>query len=94
MGAKLKLGDNAPDFQFDTPWEGEKSFVEAAGGKPAVLVFLRYLGCPICQLDMANLKREIDLIDQKGAMLCYPAKLSFHRSFSYEERRLAVYHHM
>ena len=69
MNAKLKVGDKAPDFLFKTPWEGERSFYEAVGGKPAVLVFLRYLGCPICQIDMANLKREIDLIEQKGAVL-------------------------
>jgi peroxiredoxin len=69
MGAKLRVGNIVPDFQFDTPWEGGKSFFDAAGGNPAVLVFLRYLGCPICQIDMANLKREIGLIEQKGAVL-------------------------
>jgi peroxiredoxin len=69
MDSKFRVGDNAPDFQFETPWEGGKTFFKAAEGKPAVLVFLRYLGCPVCQLDMANLKREIDLIEQKGAVL-------------------------
>ena len=69
MNAKLKVGDKAPDFQFRTPWEGENKFYEAAGNRPSVLVFLRYLGCPICQIDMANLKREINLIEQKGAVL-------------------------
>jgi peroxiredoxin len=69
MGIKIRVGDNAPDFQFETPWKGGEGFYNAAGGKPAVLVFLRYLGCPICQIDMANLKREIDLIEQKGAVL-------------------------
>ena len=69
MNAKLKVGDKAPDFLFKTPWEGERNFYEAMGAKPAVLVFLRYLGCPICQIDMANLKREINLIEQKGAVL-------------------------
>ena len=69
MNVKLKVGDKAPDFLFETPWEGEKRFYEAVGGNPAVLVFLRYLGCPICQIDMANLKREIDLIEQKKAVL-------------------------
>jgi peroxiredoxin len=69
MNAKLRVGDKAPDFIFETPWERGKVFYEAAGNKPAVLVFLRYLGCPICQIDMANLKREIGLIEQKGARL-------------------------
>ncbi len=69
MDIKLRVGDKAPDFQFVTPWEEGKSFFKDAGSKPAVLVFLRYLGCPVCQIDMANLKREINLIEQKGAVL-------------------------
>ena len=69
MKRELKVGDRAPDFIFDTPWEGGKWFYEASGERPSVLVFLRYLGCPICQIDMANLRREINLIKQKGAIL-------------------------
>jgi peroxiredoxin len=69
MDARLRIGDKAPDFKFETPWERGGGFYEAAGNKPAVLVFLRYLGCPICQIDMANLKGEIGLIEQKKAKL-------------------------
>jgi peroxiredoxin len=69
MKERLKVGDKAPDFKFETPWEGGKGFYGEAGEKPAVLVFLRYLGCPICQVDMANLRREIGLIEKKGAVL-------------------------
>jgi peroxiredoxin len=65
--AKLFLRDKAPDFRYDTPWEKGLSFYDSAGEKPAVLVFLRYLGCPICQTDIANLRREIELIAKKGA---------------------------
>ncbi|HOO38936.1 MAG TPA: peroxiredoxin-like family protein [Deltaproteobacteria bacterium] len=67
--SQMKVGDTAPDFKYITPWDNEKGFYESAGKKPAVLVFLRYLGCPICQIDMANLKREIDLVKKKGASL-------------------------
>lgn len=69
MNSKLNVGSKAHDFRFETPWGARRNLYEAAGGKPAVLVFLRYLGCPICQNDMANLKREIGLIEGKGAML-------------------------
>jgi len=67
--AKLEIGENAPDFNYDTPWESGKGFYESVGKKSAVLVFLRYLGCPICHNDMANLKREIGLINKKRAAL-------------------------
>ena len=67
--SQMKVGDNAPDFKYITPWEKDKGFYESAGKKPAVLVFLRYLGCPVCQIDMANLKSEIGLVKKKGASL-------------------------
>ncbi len=66
---RFKEGDQAPDFQFDTPWDKGLEFHTISAGKPSVLIFLRYLGCPICQIDMATFKREINLIEQKGARL-------------------------
>jgi peroxiredoxin len=69
MDSKLNIGDKAPDFRFETPWEKGLDFNKEAGDKPAVLVFLRYLGCPVCQIDMANLKNEIKHINKKGAKL-------------------------
>lgn len=64
---KLKVGDKAPDFRFETPWESGLEFYEAVGEKPSILVFLRYYGCPVCQMEMANLRREIHLFKQKRA---------------------------
>jgi peroxiredoxin len=62
---KLKIGDKAHDFYFQTPWSPRQNFYEAVRNKPAVLVFLRYQGCPVCQMEMAHLKREIGLFTQK-----------------------------
>ncbi len=66
MNSKLAIGDKAPDFKFKTPWGGELNFYDAAGNNPAVLIFLRYYGCPVCQMEMAKIKQEIDLVRQKG----------------------------
>ncbi len=66
MYSKLATGNNAPDFRFQTPWDNETNFYDAAGDHPAVLIFLRYYGCPVCRMEMAKIKREIDLIRQKG----------------------------
>jgi peroxiredoxin len=63
---QLQSGDKAHDFTFDTPWTSRQNFFETLNNKPAVLVFLRYLGCPVCQMEMAHLKREIGLFTQKG----------------------------
>jgi peroxiredoxin len=62
----LAMGYKAPDFRFKTPWDGEVNFYDAAGNNPAVLIFLRYYGCPVCQMEMAKIKQEIDLVRQKG----------------------------
>ena len=66
--AKLQLntGDNAPDFDFDTPWVAKERFYEKAGDNASVLIFLRYLGCPVCQMEMAKIKKEIDLFVRKN----------------------------
>lgn len=66
---RLKEGDKAPDFRFDTPWEKGEKFHAASGKKISVLVFLRYLGCPVCRMEMAILKGGIGLIERKGARL-------------------------
>jgi peroxiredoxin len=63
----LKAGDKAPDFYFQTPWLPRQNFYETGGDKPAVLVFLRYQGCPVCRMEMALLKREIGWFREKKA---------------------------
>ena len=67
MNSKLAIGSKAPDFKFRTPWDSEINFYGAAGNHPVILIFLRYYGCPVCQMEMANIKREIDQAEKKGA---------------------------
>jgi len=63
----INMGDKAPDFQFDTPWKPSQDFYETLQQQSAVLVFLRYQGCPVCQMEMAKFKRDIDLFKKKDA---------------------------
>jgi peroxiredoxin len=69
MYSRLTIGDKAPDFRFKTPWDDEASFYDAAGNKPAVLIFLRYYGCPVCRMEMAKIKQEIDVVRQKKGLV-------------------------
>jgi len=64
MYSKLAIGDKAPDFRFQTHWDDEANFYDAVGNNPAVLIFLRYYGCPVCRMEMAKIKQEIDLVRQ------------------------------
>ena len=66
MNSKLTTGDSAPDFRFQTPWDNDANFYEACGNKPAVLIFLRYYGCPVCRMEMSKIKQEIDPARKKG----------------------------
>ena len=67
MFLKMASGDKAPDFKFQTPWDDEAGFYDTVGDKPTVLIFLRYYGCPVCRMEMAKIKQEIDVARQKGA---------------------------
>jgi len=62
---RLQVGDKTHDIYFQTPWSPRQNFYETVGDNPATLVFLRYQGCPVCQMEMAHLKREIGLFTQK-----------------------------
>jgi thioredoxin-dependent peroxiredoxin len=69
MDSKLAPGNKAPDFKFKTPWDDDVNFYDAVGNNPAVLIFLRYYGCPVCQMEMAKIKQEIDLARHEGALV-------------------------
>ena len=65
--AKLTPGSKLPDFTFRTISEKDLKISEAAkaAGKTA-LVFLRYYGCPFCQLDMHDYAERFEDITANG----------------------------
>lgn len=66
---RLKVGDIMPDFTFNTPFTQGRSLAEAVGDKKTALVFLRYYGCTLCQLDLAEYKEEHARITEAGGQL-------------------------
>lgn len=66
---QLKLGQQMPEFVFNTPFEKGLSFLEVANGKKTGLVFLRYYGCSLCQLDMGYFAEEYSKIAATGGQL-------------------------
>lgn len=66
---KLQKGSILPDFTFQTAFGGEKALYETIGEKPTFLLFLRYYGCTICQLDIHRLAEEYDIFTRKGAQV-------------------------
>jgi peroxiredoxin len=63
----LSIGEKAPLFVIPDVNGVEFSLSEYAGKKNVVLVFLRYLGCPICQMTLADLKNEYGRFTAKDA---------------------------
>lgn len=64
---KLTKGSTMPTFTFDTPYESGRDLYETVGQTPTFLLFLRYYGCTICQLDIHHLKENYEAFEQAGA---------------------------
>ena len=67
---KIKVGDKAPPFKLDSYNAGTIDLEQLIGQK-IVLIFSRYFGCPICQLDLNILMEVVPEINSKGAKLLY-----------------------
>jgi peroxiredoxin len=69
MAQKLTAGTAAPDFVFDTPWQKKLKLSEFTGKKTTVLMFLRYMGCPICQMKIAELRKTFGEFEKRKVNL-------------------------
>jgi peroxiredoxin len=69
MTLRIIAGTPAPDFTFDTPDERDHAFHRSIEGSVAILFFLRYLGCPICQYKIAEIRRDAVKFTDKGAKI-------------------------
>jgi peroxiredoxin len=63
----VSVGTQAPDFRFDTPEAQGLELHKTIEGTTAVLFFLRYIGCPICQLKIAEIRHDAEQFRAKGA---------------------------
>jgi len=68
---KIKVGDKAPHFKIESYNEGMIDLSELIGDQKIVVIFSRYFGCPICQLDFNILLEAVPEIKEKGAKLLY-----------------------
>jgi peroxiredoxin len=68
---KIKKGDKAPLFKLESYNAGTIDLAELIGKQKIVLIFSRYFGCPICQLDLKDLMKRYTEIEDKGAKILY-----------------------
>jgi len=72
MGKKdLKEGDKAPLFKLDSYNAGAIDLEELIGDHKIVIIFSRYFGCNLCQLDLKSLLEHRNEIEEKGAKILY-----------------------
>ncbi len=65
--AVLRAGMPAPDFDARDAVGERFALSDYKGSKSVVLVFLRYAGCPICQLALHDLKDAYAKFSARGA---------------------------
>ena len=65
---RVSVGDYAPDFTLDSVNVG---IVSLSGylGKKVVIIFGRYFGCPVCQLDFDELLQYKDGIREYAEII-------------------------
>jgi len=68
---KLKVGDKAPLFKLESYNEGTIDLAELIGQQKIALIFSRYFGCPICQVDLTHLLKRKGEIEGTGAKILY-----------------------
>ena len=67
----IKEGDKAPIFKLDSYNAGTIDLAELIGKQKIVLIFSRYFGCPICQLDLKTLLERKHEIEGTEAKILY-----------------------
>jgi len=68
--ARLGVGDQAPGFELESI-DGEKISLSTFSGRKLVILFGRYFGCPVCQLDFDELCSNIDRIKEKAELIFF-----------------------
>ena len=82
----LNEGDEAPLFKLDSYNAGSINLASLIGDQKLVLIFSRYFGCPICQVDFKELMTRRSEIEKKGAKIIYITQSSEEKAKEYIEK--------
>lgn len=69
MTQRIVTGKPPPPFRFNTAREEGLDFYREIKDKKVVLFFLRYAGCPLCQVKIAELMRDMERFRVLGAQV-------------------------
>ncbi|GAC1391469.1 MAG: hypothetical protein NVSMB46_04050 [Candidatus Saccharimonadales bacterium] len=68
LQSRIKIGDIAPDFTMNDVL-GNKVHLSELKNKPVLLVFLRYSGCPWCNLTIHRLTLEYPMFQKHNCQI-------------------------
>jgi peroxiredoxin len=68
---QVNVGDSAPLFKLNSYNAGLIDLKDLIGKQKIVLIFSRYFGCPICQVDLKDLLENYEKLQGKGAKILY-----------------------
>ncbi|MBN1800824.1 MAG: AhpC/TSA family protein [Candidatus Lokiarchaeota archaeon] len=68
---EIKVGDKAPGFKLESFNAGIIDLHQLVKEKKIVLIFSRYFGCPLCQLDLKILLDHSEALEKKGVRIIY-----------------------
>lgn len=66
MSKRLAAGMQAPNFAYTSLSGQPLELYKTSRRKKAVLYFLRYIGCPICQMKIGEIARDYDRFEAAG----------------------------
>ena len=67
---KLEVGEVMPNFSFNTPFEQGVTLEEnVKKASKTAIVFLRYYGCTLCQMDIHEFAKQYQKIVEQGGQL-------------------------
>lgn len=65
MAKRLNVNDLAPNLILKNS-QGEQVTLDTFSGKPLALIFMRYVGCPVCQMDTIAYKQQYQALKDAG----------------------------
>lgn len=65
MGKRLEINDLAPELNLQSV-RGEFVSLTDFSGKPTAVIFMRYVGCPVCQMETIAYKQQYETLRDTG----------------------------
>jgi len=88
----LKIGQPAPEFEFETAAGSRVSFPRDFKGKWLALYFLRYLGCPLCLEKLNELIADQQKYAERGIELFAVVQSTENRVKDYSRKKGVKFH--